>query len=171
MQLPNSLGLSTDIEEVFYSSAARILAANAIPTIYDGDGTTGIAFGENAYQLAREDFDNGMIIDARAAKILADRGIDVGIESFGEEIKSKYQYICCDDNYIIADNCSTFDVKLNYGCKILSYASDDFENLKSPLCYLYQNAEGQKFLVFNCIAKKSESFLKEYCNAKIIADI
>ena len=32
MQMPNALGEKSDMEEVFYSSAARVLSANAIPT-------------------------------------------------------------------------------------------------------------------------------------------
>ena len=111
-----------------------------------------------------------MIIDVLAAKILTDKGIDVGIESFGKKEHMKYQYICDDDNYIIAENCWVFDLKLNSDCKILSYVSNDFENHEKPLCYLYQNSNGQKFLVFNCNAKDSELLLKQYANAKIIAD-
>ena len=111
MQMPNALGEKSDAEAAFFSSAARMLAANAIPTVYEGAGVTGIAFGENAYALTDECFENGLIIDLLAAKILSDRGMDVGIECFGEKIPIRFQYVPDDDNYIIAQNISAFDLR------------------------------------------------------------
>lgn len=169
MQMPNALGQYSDMENVFFSSAARILSANAIPTVYTGTGITGIAFGENAYDLTEENLSKGLIIDALAAKILSDRGIDVGIDDFGTGFPIKYQYFCDDDNYIIANHLA-YDIKINSECKILSYGSNQLENPQIPFCYLYQNGKGQKFLVFNCNAKDSEGLLKHHANGKMIAD-
>lgn len=131
---------------------------------------TGIAFGENACQLTEENFKNGMILDALAAKILTDRGVDVGIDAFGAEISAKYQYFCAEDNYVIVDEGRIYDAKLKAGCKILSYAANDFEKTETPLSYLYQNGSGQKFLVFCCDGKESERLLKNYGNEKAIAE-
>jgi hypothetical protein len=170
MQIPNVLGGKSDMEEVFYSAAARVLAANAIPTVYEGIGVTGIAFGENAYELSEECFENGLIIDALAAKILTDRGFDVGIHAFGDAIPIKFQYFCDDDNYIIAQNCFAFDVEINSAAEVISYAAKDLENPSIPFCYQYQNNKGQKFLVFTCDGRKSEQLLKHHANAKIIAN-
>lgn len=169
MQIPNALGGQSDMEKVFFSSASRILSANAIPTVYEGTGITGIAFGENAYSLTRKDINNGLIIDALAAKILTDKGIDVGINSFGSETFIKYQYLCDEDNQIIANN-MIYNNNLNTKCNILSYGSYDLGKQEIPFCYQYQNANGQKFLVFNCIAKDSENLLKHYANSKIITN-
>lgn len=169
MQMPNALGEKSDMEEVFYSSAARVLSANAIPTVYEGLGVTGIAFGENAYALDKNSFSCGLIIDALAAKILTDRGIDVGIDRFGAKIPIRFQYIPEDDNYIIAQRASVFDIKIKPSAEIVSLAARTLDNPELPFCYRYQNADGQKFLVFNCIAKKCEAHLRHYANAKIIA--
>ena len=170
MQFPNALGSASDMEQAFYPSAARVLSAGAIPTVYEGFGVTGIAFGENACQLTEENFKNGMILDALAAKILTDRGVDVGIDAFGAEISAKYQYFCAEDNYVIVDEGRIYDAKLKAGCKILSYAANDFEKTETPLSYLYQNGSGQKFLVFCCDGKESERLLKNYGNEKAIAE-
>ncbi len=170
MHFPNALGGHREMEDVFYSSAARILNANSIPTVYEGSGTTGVAFGENAYHLTEENFGKGLIIDALAAKILTDKGIDVGIEEFGERERMKYQYFTEHGNFIIASNCIISNVKLNSKCKILSYATSDFESQGKPICYLYENGDGQKFLVFTCIAREGEAFLRQHGNGKIIAD-
>lgn len=169
MPLPNALGEKSDIENVFFSSAARVLSANAIPTVYKGAGVTGIAFGENAYTLTDDDLDNGIILDALAAKILSDKGIDVGIDVFGEGLPMKFQYFCDDENYVIANICA-YKIELNSNCKILSYVSNDLEKPQLPFCFLYKNKAGQKFLIFNCNAKNSENLLKHQANAKIIAD-
>lgn len=129
----------------------------------------GIAFGENAYAITEDNMSKGLIIDALAAKILSDKGIDVGIEVFGSEVSIKYQYFCDDDNYIIANELA-YDIRINSRCKIISYGSNNLENANIPFCFLYQNYNGQKFLVFNCNAKDSENLLKHQANAKIIAD-
>jgi hypothetical protein len=147
-----------------------VLSANAIPTVYTGKGVTGIAFGENAYALSEEAFEKGLIIDALAAKILSDRGIDVGVKSFGGEIPVKYQYIKDTDNYIIAGYKSVFAVELAQTAKVMSYGAQDFDKLDLPFCYQYENGKGQRFLVFNCIGKDCEMLLKHHANAKMIAD-
>ena len=170
MQIPNALGTKSDMEQVFYSSAARVLASNAIPTVYEGRGVTGIAFGENAYALTDECLENGLIIDALAAKILSDRGIDVGIDAFGEKVPIKFQYVNDDDNYIIAWNMSVFNVRVKDEAQVVSFAAKELEKPEIPFCYKYQNAKGQKFLVFNCIAKDCEMLLRHYANARVIAD-
>lgn len=170
MQIPNALGEKSDMEAVFFSTAARILSAGAIPTVYEGLGVTGIVFGENAYALTDQCFENGLIIDLLAAKILSDAGIDVGIERFGAKTPISFQYIPDDDNYIIAQNVSVFDIKVNEKVQIISHASQVLEKANIPFCYRYQNAKGQRFLVFNCNAKDNEMHLKQYANAKIIAE-
>ena len=170
MQFPNELGGKSDMEDVFFSSASRVLASNAISTVYEGTGITGIAFGENAYALTEENLSKGLIIDALAAKILSDKGIDVGIEEFGPGVSIKYQYFCDDDNFIIANNYLAYDIKINPQCNIISLGANDLENPNIPFCYSYQNCNGHKFLVFNCNAKDSEKLLKHHANARIIAN-
>jgi hypothetical protein len=170
MQIPNALGGQSDMQDIFFSSAARMLAANAIPTVYDGCESVGIAFGENAYSLKEENFKNGLVIDALAAKILKDKGIDVGIDAFGAGMPIKYQYFCDEDNYVIANNCIVYGTNINSRCKVLSYGSNDLEKADIPFCFLYENDNRQKFLVFNCNAKDSERLLKHQGNAKMIAE-
>ena len=78
------------------------------------------------YGLTEECFENGLIIDALAAKILTDIGIDVGIEGFGEKIPIKFQYLPDDDNYIIAQEISVFNIGINEKTRIVSLAASDF---------------------------------------------
>lgn len=61
-----------------FGRAQRLIAANGIPTVYSkGDGTV-VCFGENARSLPEEYLSRGLVLDSRAAKILTNRGIDVG---------------------------------------------------------------------------------------------
>lgn len=86
-----------------------------------------------------------MILDALAAKILTDRGVDVGIEAFGAEISAKYQYFCAEDNYVIVDEGRIYDAKLKAGCKILSYAANDFKKPKRRLAIYTKTAADKNF--------------------------
>ena len=129
MQNPNVLRTECDMQNLFYSSEATVLSSCSIPIVYKGKGVTGMAFGENAYYLSEDTLQNGMIIDALAAKILTERGFDVGIQSFNDAVPIKFQYTCDDDNYIIADGCNIFDVTLNENAEVLSYGAKRTEEL------------------------------------------
>jgi hypothetical protein len=170
MQIPNALGGNADMEQVFYSSAARMLSSNAIPTVYEGDGTTGICFGENAYDLGEESLGRGMILDALAAKILTDRGIDVGVRDFVGSFRMKFQYMADDENYIIAGNRLAYELKLDENAEPIAYAKKAFDGEALPFCYRYENAHGQRFLVFAACGKECEMHLRQQINARIIAD-
>lgn len=171
MLLPNALGTLSDMQEMFYPSEARVLASCGIPTVYEGKGSVGIAFGENAYGLPETALENGLILDTLSAKILTERGVDVGIRSFGEPMPFFFQYLLGEDNYIIAEGSRAFALDLDGKVEIFSCATKTLEGTEGiPFCYRYENGKGQKFLVFNCIGKDSEMQLKHYANAKLITD-
>ncbi|MBO5070928.1 MAG: hypothetical protein J6C37_11295, partial [Roseburia sp.] len=54
-------------------------------TVYEGLGAAGVAFGENVKYIPGDALRNGLILDARAAAILTERGVDVGIIAVGEQ--------------------------------------------------------------------------------------
>ena len=73
------------MQNLLFSISARAAAANGIPTVYTDDcGCAGILFGENARQLPDDKLDSGLLIDLAAAELLTRRGVDVGIETFGD---------------------------------------------------------------------------------------
>jgi hypothetical protein len=51
MEIPAKVNSRVDIQSLFFSQAARTLACNSIPTVYEGDGVCGIVFDENARNL------------------------------------------------------------------------------------------------------------------------
>ena len=69
------------MRRMLFSSAQKLLSSSAIPTVYEGTGLCGICFGESARSLPSEALSGGLILDAKAAVILQEKGVDVGLLS------------------------------------------------------------------------------------------
>ncbi|MBQ8850637.1 MAG: hypothetical protein IJ011_09925, partial [Clostridia bacterium] len=145
-------------QNMFFSMAARLLDCQAIPTVYEGDGTCGIAFGENARHLDESARKKGLIIDALAAKILYEQGIDVGIESIGKRVSTAVEYFYDYDERVTTYGVGSYDHKFNKNIRVLSEAryngtfslmSKNADNISVPISYTYENADGERFLVLN----------------------
>ncbi len=133
----------------FFSPAARMLSDNSIPTTYEGTGYVGIAFGENARHLEPENMKNGMILDIRAAKILMERGIDVGIERIGENVINNLIYYPEIDDEVVSGYGakSAFELSLKENAKPILFSKDSDGKLY-PDAFHYENNDGQRFLVY-----------------------
>ena len=136
------------IAESFFSLSARMLSDNSIPTIYTGNSGVGIAFGENARNLPKEAFENGLIIDIRAAKILMEMGIDVGIERVGENLINNLLYFPKYDDIVVTgySSNSAYEIKVKDSAEPIIYSENNGERFVDA--FHYQNADGQKFLVY-----------------------
>ncbi len=150
----------------FFSTAAKMLTDLSIPTTYRGHGICGIVFGENARELPSEAIENGLILDITAAKILAEKGIDVGIESIGKRCYYDTFYYPRDDEYTVSgyhDNMPVYEVEFKETAEVLAYtktkttpdSETDWEGraVKTddklyPDTIKYTNSKGQKFIVF-----------------------
>jgi len=87
-----------------------------------------------------------MIIDGIAATILTDRGVDVGITRFGDVVSDGIEeHFLDNNNHILSLRSSFFDISVNSNAKILS----DTAGGKLPVSYIYENADGERFLVLN----------------------
>ena len=149
MEMETAVNNGADIEYMFQPKAARTLAHNSIPSTYEGEGVCGIVFDENARALPLSALKNGLILDIAAAEILMKRGVDVGINKIGDKCDGQIERnletgnkIC---HYFIP--ITVFNNEFNKNAKILSVL--ETENGDIPLSYLYENADGNKFLVFN----------------------
>lgn len=137
-----------------FSEAQMMLSVNAIPTVYEGHGLCGIIFGENANYLTDEALQKGLILDITAAELLQKRGIDVGLrsakplemtvlEDFGDNTPVSV--------YMATDLC---DIEVAEGVRVISefvdtdYIATDSGRRRVPSAYLYENAQGQRFLVY-----------------------
>ena len=135
-----------------FSEAQMMLSINAIPTVYDGKGVCGIAFGQNASYLDEQAFEKGLILDVSAAEILQAKGIDVGLRS------TKPLGMTCLEDFgfgtpvSVAWSCDLCEIEISDKAQVLSrFVDTDFikEEKKSvPAAYLYENENGNRFLVY-----------------------
>ena len=161
MVMPTKVNSEVNIEDLFFSRAARTLAYNTIPTVWEGEGVTGIVFDENARNLPLDALKRGLIIDVAAAEILSERGIDVGIEEIGAETKGDRECFVKNGNIIPTAGVPIYELKLKEGAEILS--TTETKNGKIPVSYRYENAEGNRFLVLNINTRSSrDQILKNY---------
>ena len=137
------------IDHMFFSLCARTLAYNSIPTVYEGQGITGAAFGENARHLPQNALEKGLILDIKAAEILSSMGIDTGISFFGEKTVAGIYEIFSDGNRIAARDANVRKIALKDSAEILSYTQKDGDTI--PMSYRYVNENGQSFFVLNII--------------------
>jgi hypothetical protein len=131
----------------YFSSAARSFAATSIPTCYEGDGVVGACYGEAAWSLPAGALRNGLILDAVAAKVLHDQGVDVGIRSLGRAVSVPAENFTVDGERIDAYQSRPFDHVLAETARVESYG--EFEGRRIPMSYTYENADGERFLVLN----------------------
>lgn len=140
-----------DVQNVFFSHSAKILADNTIPLIYEGSGICSAAFAENVTIVPEAEMQKGLIIDLRAAEILNEKGIDTGLVSLGEKHRVSREYF---DDYdeLYGRSSEVYDVKVSENARVLShYVGFDEKNdeiFRTPSAYYYKNKNGQQFLVF-----------------------
>ncbi len=139
-----------NIDNMFFSLCSRVLAYNTVPTVFEGRGVTGAAFGENARHLDKGAFERGLILDIKAARILSDMGTDVGICRFGEKISAGSTELFCDnENRIPTYGAEIYDIGPSENAEVLSYTEKD--GRKIPVTYRYVNSDGQRFFVINVV--------------------
>lgn len=166
--MPTAVNDSINLQNMFFSKAGRTLAYNAIPTVYEGEGMCGIVFDENARNLPLSALKKGLILDIAAAEILTARGIDVGIESFGSNLKISAERFIKGNNTISADGATVNDITLKDGAEILSDANSKGKAI--PVSYRYVNENGEKFHVLNINTRGSENLLKHYARSAQYAE-
>ena len=144
------LDLSPVRQQSPYPVAGILLAMNAIPTVYDGEGCCLALFGENARHFDLSDIKGGAILDGVSAIILQQRGIDVGLEEIGNFAEEHFGSICDEvtgaNKISIGAHFGVLGCKLKEGAEtVLSIVTN---GVRKPLAYQYENADGYKFLVF-----------------------
>ena len=153
-----------------FSEAQMMLSVNAIPTVYDGCGLCGIVFGENANYLSDEALQNGLILDVTAAELLQKRGVDVGLKS------SRPLEMTVLEDFGIGTPVSVYwatdlcEVEVAAGVRVISefvdtdYLANASNRRRVPSAYLYENAQGQRFLVYAFRAQNQPEISGMYWN-------
>lgn len=174
MKMPTKVNDSIDLQELFFPGEARTLAANSIPTVYEGDGVCGIVFDENARALPPSAFKKGLIIDIAAAEILTSQGIDVGLKQIvsrlnNNGVSAMEEHFLSNNNYISVEGATVYGIVIEESAEVLSVLHTDEGDV--PLSYRYENGEGRRFLVLNLNTRyDNSSMLYQYQRGRQIAD-
>lgn len=188
MELGDALAEPNVTYQTFFSSAARSLGACSVPTTYEGEGVCGAAFGQNAHHLTPEMRKNGLIIDAVAARILHERGVDVGIKSLGRAYTTAIEHFLDPEEYVSTERMQVFNHEFNEKIRVCSESKvsdaksglthDEFLDANSkmvPVSYLYENADGERYLVLNfdtryIAPKASNIIMRHYARSRQYAE-
>lgn len=170
MEIPTKVNQQVDIQSGLFSTAAKVLSHNGIPSVYEGEGICGIVFGENARALPIGALQKGLILDIAAAEILRERGVDVGIEKIAGPLQQpREEHFLHSDNYIMISGATVYDITVKENAEVLSCVETP-EGVV-PVSYRYENANGNKFLVLNIYVSQNRSaMLKHYERGRQIAE-
>jgi hypothetical protein len=137
-----------------YPVAGILMGYCAVPTTYTGHAICRAAFGQNIQDIPNGDLGGGLILDAASAILLTERGIDVGLDP-SSDLRSSFLKTTA--TRLLSGNGKERALLMNGGCKLLTAAirreADLLLSCSSgkeiyPLCYRYENAKGQRFLVY-----------------------
>ena len=174
------------LDYLFFSNAARLLAAHAIPTVYEGDGVCGIVFGESARDITERERRGGLILDGSAARILHERGVDVGIREIGGVMTPAVEYFLEEDEWVCTYGTKFFAHTFCEGIRVLSESransgisilNGDGNDAAIPTSYCYENADGERYLVINfdgripTKVKNDAFFRRQYMRGRQIAKV
>lgn len=134
-----------DIQNLAFGAGSKMMCYSCIPTVYGSSGRCGVAFGEDVKAVPENEL-NGLILDISAAQTLAKKGIDTGLISIGEDIKSSLE-IFGNENVSIFSGGIFKKTVLNENAVIESEFTDNNKN-RFPASYKYENENGERFFVF-----------------------
>jgi hypothetical protein len=163
------------IENLIFSPAAAMLTENAIPTAYEGFGSCGICFGESARELDLSVLKHGMILDAKAAEILSERGVDTGLENLEYISGTFIEKHHSGEDIVLFNTPKIAKMTLSASCDVISryFRFELYSEESYPALYRYENASGEKFLIFGFDSEQlpmHSSLIRSYVHARDICD-
>lgn len=136
-------GIHTRLTGACFATCRELISRNAIPVTFDScDGPVFVA-GENAKYIDLNMLKRGAVLDIKAADYLSRRGIDTGFISEESCEPDEEIFIEEGDHLLNIVTAGLRKVVCKEGAKILS----KFMPYESPSVYLYENAEGMRFVV------------------------
>ncbi|MBR5439323.1 MAG: hypothetical protein IKV61_03805 [Clostridia bacterium] len=140
-----------------------VLSQNSIPTCYQESEYPVLVYGENAKHIDLSLLKNGAILDACAAKILNERGVDTGLISATPYAFTEEYFIAQDSKIGSIRHPELQKIEVDKNAIIESV----FTTGNSPATYRYENANGQKFFVlaynhFGFNGEHNENYLNNY---------
>jgi len=164
-------GIHTRITGACFATSRELISRNTIPVTFDScDGPVFVA-GENAKYIDPEMLKRGAVLDIKAADLLARRGIDTGFISEEPCEPDEEIFIEEKDHLLNVATRGLRKVVCKEGAKVLS----KFMPSDSPSVYLYENADGLRFLVvavdIYASSPKTNFFANYYRQAQLIKGI
>jgi len=155
------------IKSYVFQEGAGKLTKFGIPTTYNCEDLCLAVFGEYGRFVLENELNNGALLDIGAAKILTERGIDVGLEKIGGNFEAFGEYFEEGIWHRNADRNGYYDIIVNEKAKVLSWYVEKLplfpdqsieEMNKTPSAYVYENKNGQRFCVYNFMHHRVETY-------------
>ena len=138
----------------YRSHAGKLLSQNSIPSAYGKTDYPILLCGENARYVQEEDLKNGAVLDVVAARILGERGVDVGLISEEDATFVGEYFPTAGDTVRGFKEVALKKIACSPKAKIQSTFVPD----ETPASYTYENAKGQRFYVL-----AHDNFMSEAC--------
>jgi len=168
-----------------YQPSIRFAVRNSMP-ISHTEGGVNIVFGKNAHTFPEELLKYGTILDAPAAKILSERGIDVGIDEFksssqfdsakGIGAVSLFEYFHEDGSFVrISPFVNMWDLKRKSSAiPITEYRLGNFQlghdYTAIEGAFHYENNDGNRFLIYPFNSEETDlnrkGWVENYCRRR-----
>lgn len=157
-------------ESINVTPTVHSLAAQCALPFTFGTRSAHIVCGEDARTMALELADDGLLLDATAARLLKERGVDIGLSSISRDaqVLGGVEHYIADNEDVMAGTAERFyTVTLADSAEVLSTLHD------LPSCYRYENAAGQRFVVL-CFDMDTPyptaGLIRSYCRQRQVID-
>ena len=166
MPFPAQPSPAFEVMQTAFSPAASLLSSCGVPTTYAPHAGPAAAFGDSGRTIPLTGR-AGYILDYPAACAMKKRGVDVGLLSGIPAEIPLTEHFSAQDDFVLLDGCVRYSAPSRFHKCTLSSAAkvqstfSQSDGSSIPASYTYENAAGQKFLVFlfDGIAVKSNSAL------------
>lgn len=146
INIPEAIEGTADVQNIAFNPGARLLAACSVASSYEDTPYCGIAFGDDVLAVPQREFKKGLIIDVAAAEILSEKGIDTGIRSVGETLKTGTE-VFKEGNNRIGFGWKVSFRKTEIDENAITESSFIFDGTEYPGSFRYENSDGLRFLV------------------------
>lgn len=125
------------VQRTFFSAASAMLTQLSIPVCYTGNANVGAAFGEDALDIPEDHFPEKLILDLPAAKLLQEKGWDLGIRAITPHVPAAAE------NYYFSDGKKEYISNSHSGLGLFpkmhngyfDVKLDDSNRVLSEFCY------------------------------------
>ena len=167
MTIPERFANKNELQNFSFNYSSRLLVGCSLPSVFNGNNYSGVAFGEDIKAVPNEDYSKGLIIDLAAARILKENGVDTGVEAIGEEINPDCEIF--DGNRRVGLGISPFARRVTVSKNAKTESRFSFGEETGVASFRYENSKGQRFLVFCFDAYLCEDdFFRQYTRAEQI---